>query len=98
MAAEWSPFRFLAHFLFFCIVLAMTVRMRINRGATGRRRSHHALKGVRLSKCAECGMMKLPHRVCNSCGKYRGRVVIDMVKVAEKKSAKTKARAAANAR
>ncbi len=29
-----------------------------------------------LSKCAECGEIKLPHIVCPECGKYRGRSVI----------------------
>ena len=76
----------------------MTVRMRINRSATRMRRSRHALGGVRLSKCAESGASKLPHRACMTCGKYRGRVVIDMVKKAEKKAAKNKKREAANAR
>lgn len=72
----------------------MTVRMRINRSATRMRRSHHALKDVRLSTCASCGAFHIPHRACTACGKYRGRVVIDVVKAVEKKAAKAKARSA----
>lgn len=72
----------------------MTVRMRINRSATKMRRSHHGLKGVRLSACDSCGAPHVPHKACLSCGKYRGRVVIDVVKKAEKKASKNKAREA----
>jgi len=56
------------------------------------RRSHHALKDVRLSACASCGAMHIPHKVCMACGKYNGRVVIDVVKAVEKKAAKEKKR------
>ncbi len=73
----------------------MTVRMRINRSATKKRRSHQALAGAHLSKCADCGALHIPHRVCMTCGKYDGRVVLNVVKVAEKKAAKTKAKATA---
>ena len=76
----------------------MTVRMRINRSATKRRRSHQALTGAHLSKCADCGALHIPHRVCMSCGKYNGRVVLDVVKAAEKKTAKAKAKATAGAK
>ena len=28
------------------------------------------------SKCANCGELKLAHRVCGNCGMYNGRTVI----------------------
>ena len=70
----------------------MVVRMRHTRAHTANRRSHHALKGPRLSRCPECGAVGVPHRVCAACGKYRGRVVIDMAARAAKKSKKVAAR------
>jgi large subunit ribosomal protein L32 len=73
----------------------MTVRMRHTRAHTANRRSHHALVAPRLSTC-ECGAMHIPHRACPTCGKYNGRVVIDMVKVTEKKQARAKARTGAS--
>ena len=56
----------------------MVVRMRRNRSQTAKRRSHHAISGMRLSKC-ECGALRVAHRACATCGKYNGRVVIDVV-------------------
>lgn len=70
----------------------MVVRMRHTRAHTANRRSHHALKGPRLSKCANCGAMGLPHRVCAVCGQYRGRVVLDMAARAAKKATKVASR------
>ena len=52
--------------------------MRRNRSQTAQRRSHHAIKGARVATC-ECGEKRLPHRACANCGKYNGRVVVDMV-------------------
>ncbi len=56
----------------------MVVRMRVNRSKSGKRRSHHALTALRAVKC-ECGALRLSHKACASCGKYNGKVVIDMV-------------------
>ena len=48
------------------------------------RRAHDALKIQSVSKCSNCGAPQLPHRVCPSCGHYRGRQVI-IIKMKEKK-------------
>lgn len=68
----------------------MVVRMRHTRSHTGNRRSHHAIKGQSLAVCANCGAKKLKHAVCKTCGKYKGRDIIDMVKKTAKKAAKKK--------
>ena len=52
--------------------------MRRNRSQTAQRRSHHAISGTGTVTC-ECGALHIPHRACPACGKYAGRVVIDVV-------------------
>ncbi len=63
----------------------MVIRMRHTRAHTGNRRSHHALTSSAFSICAHCKASKIPHTVCSSCGYYRGRKVLDIVKGAERK-------------
>ena len=73
----------------------MVVRMRHTRSHTRNRRSHHALRGVELMKCKNCGGPKKPHITCQACGFYRGRKVIDLVKKTEKKLARNASRSEA---
>lgn len=68
----------------------MVIRMRHTRSHTRNRRSHHALKAAVLTVCLNCGGKKETHVVCNNCGFYRGRKVLDVVKKVEKKQAKKK--------
>ncbi len=68
----------------------MSVRMRHTRAHTGNRRSHHALTMPRLSTCGKCGAFHIRHRLCEACGTYRGKEMVDVVAVAEKKAAKAK--------
>ncbi|MBI3306100.1 50S ribosomal protein L32 [Candidatus Nomurabacteria bacterium] len=69
----------------------MVVRMRSTRSHTGNRRSHHALDSTSFSKCENCKGLKRRHTVCASCGFYRGKKVVDLVKKMEKKQKKEKA-------
>ena len=64
----------------------MVVRMRSTKSHTANRRSHHALKSTQLVACANCKALKRSHAVCVSCGHYRGRKVLDLIKKTEKKS------------
>ncbi len=43
-----------------------------------KRRTHQKLVAVSVSQCPECNEPKLPHRVCPSCGSYRGRQVLEV--------------------
>ncbi len=69
----------------------MSVRMRHTREHTANRRSHHALKAPRLSKCSKCSEMHLRHRMCGNCGTYKGKEVVDVLAKTVKKQNKAKA-------
>ena len=43
---------------------------------TNKRRSQHKISPPGLQSCPHCHAPKLPHRVCPSCGHYRGREVV----------------------
>lgn len=55
------------------------------------RRSHHALKAAKTVRC-ECGALRSPHTACPSCGKYNGRVVIDVLGRAKRQARRDKRR------
>lgn len=53
-------------------------------------RSHHALVPLNFSKCGHCGQEILPHIICQNCGYYDGRQVIDVLAKLDKKERKKK--------
>ena len=53
----------------------MSIRMRHTSGHTGNRRSHHALKQMNIVKDKESGNLRLPHRVDEVTGMYRGKQI-----------------------
>lgn len=54
----------------------MSIRMRHTRGHTGNRRSHHALKSTNIVTDKESGNLRLPHRLDEATGMYRGKLVV----------------------
>jgi large subunit ribosomal protein L32 len=67
----------------------MSIRMRHTRGHTNNRRSHHALKGGLIVKDKESGNLRLPHRIDEKTGMYRGRQVFaPKVKMAKNEKVK----------
>jgi len=56
-------------------VVTMSIRMRHTSGHTGNRRSHHALKKMNIVKDAESGNLRLPHRIDEVTGMYRGKQI-----------------------
>lgn len=42
------------------------------------RRTHHRVKGIPSQACPRCSEPKLPHRVCGTCGFYRGKKMIEV--------------------
>ncbi len=43
-----------------------------------KRRTHYKAEAASTQSCDRCGDPKLPHRVCPSCGYYRGEQVVEV--------------------
>lgn len=54
----------------------MSVRMRHTSSHTRNRRSHHALKAMSIVKDKESDALRLPHRLDETTGMYRGRQIV----------------------
>jgi large subunit ribosomal protein L32 len=52
-------------------------KRRHSKARRDKRRANDFLSRPGVSVCPNCGEPKLPHRVCKSCGEYRGREVIE---------------------
>lgn len=42
-----------------------------------RRGGNNNVKSMTLSECPQCHQPKAPHRVCPTCGYYKGREVVE---------------------
>ncbi len=56
----------------------------------GQRRMHIYLKAAKSSDCPKCGKPVLAHTVCQACGYYKGREVINVLAKLDKKERKKK--------
>ncbi|HEX2792591.1 MAG TPA: 50S ribosomal protein L32 [Candidatus Paceibacterota bacterium] len=54
----------------------MSVRMRHTSSHTKNRRSHHALVEGAIVKDKESGNLRLPHRIDEATGMYRGKLIV----------------------
>lgn len=51
-------------------------RKKVSKSKRDMRRGHDRLATINLAECSNCGELKLPHHVCDTCGYYNGREVI----------------------
>ena len=51
-------------------------KRRQSHSRTRKRRAHDAITLATVVTCPQCSEPKMPHRVCSSCGSYKGRQVI----------------------
>lgn len=63
----------------------MSVRMRHTSSHTKNRRSHHALKNQVIVTDKESGALRLPHRLDETTGMYRGKQIVAKKEVKEKR-------------
>lgn len=53
-------------------------KRKISKGRRNRRRAHDSIGIPKLVECSNCHAKMMPHRVCPTCGQYRGRQVIEV--------------------
>jgi len=50
-------------------------KRRHSKARRDRRRTHDAIRRPAVARCPQCQEMRVPHRICVSCGFYGGREV-----------------------
>ena len=53
-------------------------KRRMSKSRKRLRRGHHSAAGIRPQPCPRCTSPKLPHRVCDTCGYYRGKKQVEV--------------------
>ena len=53
--------------------MAAVPKRRISRTRRDKLRTHWKLRAPAIATCASCGQPSRPHRICKSCGQYKGR-------------------------
>jgi len=56
-------------------------RKKTTKSKRNMRRAHDALVGTQAQECQNCGELKRPHHVCDSCGYYGDREVVEAADV-----------------
>ena len=52
-------------------------KRKVSPSRRGMRRSHDALKPEAFHECPNCGELKRPHNMCQACGHYNGRLILE---------------------
>jgi large subunit ribosomal protein L32 len=51
-------------------------KKKTSKSSKNMRRAHDFLTARSISNCPQCKSPKLPHRVCPTCGTYKGKEVV----------------------
>ena len=52
-------------------------KRKISKARRNKRRANWKMSVPNLVKCNKCGELRMPHRVCKSCGTYNNKVVVE---------------------
>ncbi len=50
---------------------------KVSKSKRDKRRTHQKTEAPNVSKCPQCGEVKMPHRACPECGTYKGRTITE---------------------
>jgi len=51
-------------------------QVKVSKQKIRQRKAANLYRGIKTSPCPSCGAARMPHRVCPSCGNYKGRQVL----------------------
>lgn len=60
-------------------------KRRFSRSRRDKRRLQIHLKVPSLTRCSQCGASVMSHRICPSCGYYRGQAVVPVAETKKEK-------------
>lgn len=53
-------------------------KRKTSRQRRDKRRATHAVSAPTVNECPQCHSPKVPHRVCPTCGMYKGRQIVEV--------------------
>jgi large subunit ribosomal protein L32 len=53
-------------------------KKKVSKQRKRKRRGDVRAEAATMGRCPRCGDLKIPHRVCPSCGTYRGEQVLEV--------------------
>jgi len=53
-------------------------RNRLSNSRKNTKRAHHAKKPRSIDSCSKCSSPKLPHTICQACGCYNDRKILEV--------------------
>ena len=53
-------------------------KKKVSTSRRNQRRAHDALPAAVHAECPNCGELKRPHHICEACGYYDGREVVEV--------------------
>jgi large subunit ribosomal protein L32 len=56
-------------------------KKKVSKQRKRKRRGNHKAEAATLSRCPRCGDMKQPHKVCPTCGTYKGEQVLEVEEI-----------------
>jgi len=65
-------------------------KQRHTKSRRNKRRQHQYIEGMASVLCPKCSQPVLPHTLCQNCGYYKGREIIDVLAKLTKKEKKQK--------
>lgn len=54
---------------------------KVSKARKNKRRAHDAIAAVQRVRCQRCTSWKLPHRICEVCGFYRGKALLPVEEI-----------------